>query len=232
MITINSAKNHKCSFDCCRQQSVFSNNVTCGTTIQTGEWIGSYWPFRVDLCDWDMKSVKLSWCFNASCQIHGRWSGTITSFLNFFGFPINHHSTIVPYSSVTVSWGVQCSWKGNTLPYPLTLSMGHHSWPGTWLVKEQWHFEGVWTLSFSKFTIYKSVQAHICSPPLWWQNTLNTEHLMFRQIITFLRQVGAHCIQQKNLWLWGLAILGMLNINHWHDGSVWCAGDRDNWVQS
>jgi hypothetical protein len=44
----------------------------------------------------------------------------------------------------------------------------------------------------------------------------------------FLRQVGAHCIQQKNLWLRGLAILAMLNINHWHDGSVWCAGDRDN----
>jgi hypothetical protein len=134
------------------------------------------------------QSVILSWCFNASCQNHGRWSGTITGFLNFFGFPINHHFTIVPHSSVTISWGVQCSWRSDTLPYPLTLSMGHHSWPGTWLVKERSNFEGVWTLSFSKFTIYKRVQAHVCSPLLWRQNTLNTEHLMFWQIINFLRQ--------------------------------------------
>lgn len=123
-----------------------------------------------------------------SCKIHGGRNGTITGFFpNFFGFLINCHFTILPYSCVTDPWGVQCYWDGKKLPYPLSLSMGLHLWPGTSLVTERLSFEEVQALFLFKFISYKMcTSTQLLFPSVMWQNTFNKEHLMFRHIINFM----------------------------------------------
>jgi hypothetical protein len=61
------------------------------------------------------------------------WNRYFSEFLQFS--PV-HHSTIDPYSSVTIPYGVRYLWLGSTLSCSWSLGAGLHLWPSVWLVME------------------------------------------------------------------------------------------------